>query len=122
MENGIPVGTKTSFSYQKHSEDQKLKDLKAKNYLFQALDSSILETTLNKDTTKNIWDSMKQKYQGSTWVKRAHLQALRKEFEMLHMKAGESVNEYFSRTLSIPNKMKLNGENKQNVEVVEKIL
>ena len=122
MENGIPVATKTSFSHQKHSEDQKLKDLKAKNYLFQALDSSILETTLNKDTTKNIWDSMKQKYQGSTWVKRAHLQALRKEFEMLHMKAGESVNEYFSRTLSIPNKMKLNGENKQNVEVVEKIL
>ena len=55
---------------------------------------------------------MKQKYQGSTRVKRAHLQALQKEFEMLHMKAEESVNEYFARTLSIANKMKLNGENK----------
>ena len=71
-----------------------VKDLKTKNYLFQALDRSILETILNKDTTKNIWDSMKQKYQGSTRVKRAHLQALREEFEMLHMKGGESVNEY----------------------------
>ena len=65
---------------------------------------------------------MKQKYQGSTRVKRAHLQALWKEFEMLHMKAGESINEYFARTLSIANKMKINGENKGDVEVVEKIL
>ncbi|XP_022926284.1 uncharacterized protein LOC111433463 [Cucurbita moschata] len=65
---------------------------------------------------------MKQKYQGSTRVKRAHLQALRKEFEMLHMKAGESVNEYFARVLSLANKMKINDENKGDVEVVEKIL
>ena len=41
---------------------------------------------------------------------------------MLYMKAGESVNEYSARTLSIANKMKLNGENKEDVEVVEKIL
>ena len=65
---------------------------------------------------------MKQKYEGSTRVKCAHLQAIRKEFEMLQMKAGESVNEYFARTLSIANKMKINGENKWDVEVVEKIL
>ena len=39
---------------------------------------------------------------------------------MLHMKVGESVNEYFARTLSIANKMNLNGENKEDVEVVEK--
>ena len=40
---------------------------------------------------------------------------------MLHMKAGESVNEYFAQTLSIANKMKIKGENKGDVEVVEKI-
>nr|CAN63536.1 hypothetical protein VITISV_002860 [Vitis vinifera] len=44
-------------------EELKLKDLKAKNYLFQAIDRSILETILCKDTTKHIWDSMKKKYQ-----------------------------------------------------------
>lgn len=37
------------------------------------------------------------------------------------MKAGESVNEYFARTLSIANKMKANGEDKGDVAVVEKI-
>ncbi|KAG6498211.1 hypothetical protein ZIOFF_046123 [Zingiber officinale] len=43
--------------------DAQLKDLKAKNYLFQAIDRSILETILCKDTAKEIWDSMKKKYQ-----------------------------------------------------------
>jgi RNase H-fold protein (predicted Holliday junction resolvase) len=65
---------------------------------------------------------MKQKFQGTTRVKRAWLQALQKDFEILHMKAGESMNEYFARTLTIANKMKANGENKGDTAVVEKIL
>ena len=35
-------------------EGQKLKDLKAKNYLFQAINRSILETILCKETSKQI--------------------------------------------------------------------
>nr|DAD29227.1 TPA_asm: hypothetical protein HUJ06_030695 [Nelumbo nucifera] len=69
IENGIPVATEgvvLTDAQRKNIEDQKLKDLKAKNYLFQALDRSILEMIFNKDKTKNIWDSMKQKYQGTT--------------------------------------------------------
>lgn len=102
--------------------DQRLKDLKAKNYLFHAIDRSILETILKKDTAKDIWDSLKQKYQGTAHVKRAQLQALRKEFEILHMKEGESVNEYFARTLTIANKMRIHGEKMEDVVVIEKIL
>ena len=125
VENGVPAVAEDvvlTDAQRKHIEDQQLKDLKAKNYLFQALDRSILETILNKKTTKDIWDSMKQKFQGTTRVKRGNLQALRKEFEILHMKSGETVNEYFSRTLAISNKMKVNGEDKGNTAVVEKIL
>ncbi|KAL6331293.1 hypothetical protein AAG906_009721 [Vitis piasezkii] len=90
--------------------EDRSKDLKAKNYLFQAIDRSILETILKKDTAKDIWDSLKQKYQGTARVKRAQLQALRKEFEVLHMKTGESINDYFGRTLIIANKMRTHGE------------
>lgn len=125
VEDGIPAaadGVVLTDAQKKSLDDQKLKDLKAKNYLFQALDRSVLETILDKGTSKSIWDSLKQKYQGSTRVKRAQLQALRKEFEILHMKAGESVNEYFARTLTIVNKMKANGETIRDVAVVEKIL
>ena len=35
-------------------EGQRLKDLTAKNYLFQAIDRSILETILCKDTSQQI--------------------------------------------------------------------
>ena len=125
VENGVPAVAEDAVlidAQRKHIEDQQLKDLKAKNYLFQALDRSILETILNKKTTKDIWDSMKQKFQGTTRVKRGNLQALRKEFEILHMKSRETVNEYFSRILAIANKMKVNGEDKGNTDVVEKIL
>ena len=65
---------------------------------------------------------MKKKYQGTTWVKRQQLQALRNEFEILQMKQGESVDEYFSRTLTIVNKMRVHREKIEDVAVVEKIL
>ena len=39
---------------QKAIEDQRLKDLWAKNYLFQAIDRSIIETILYKGTSKGI--------------------------------------------------------------------
>jgi hypothetical protein len=67
MENGIPAAAKGLLDAQrKNIEEQQLKDLIVKNYLFQAIDRSVLETILNKDTTKNIWASLKQKYQGTT--------------------------------------------------------
>lgn len=81
VETGIPTESNESNltdEQKKTIADQRLKDLKAKNYLFQAIDRSILETILKKGTTKDIWDSLKQKYQGTTRVKRAQLQALRK--------------------------------------------
>ena len=72
VENGIPATVEReefTEAQRKPIVEQQLKDLKVKNYLFQAIDRTIVETVLNKDTAKNIWDSMKQKYQGSTRVK-----------------------------------------------------
>lgn len=103
-------------------EGKKLKDLKAKNYLFQAIDRPILETILNKETSKDIWDSMKKKYQGSSRVKRAQLQVLRRDFETLQMKDGESITSYFARTMGIANKRRFHGEKMEDVAIVEKIL
>ncbi|XP_068667790.1 uncharacterized protein [Aristolochia californica] len=124
VETGIPTvaGVVLTKAQQKSIVDQKLNDLTVKNYLFQAIDRAIGETILNKNTAKHIWDSMKQKYQGSTRVKRAQLQALQKEYEVLQMKGGESVDTYFTQTLIIANKMKIHGENMQQVVIIEKIL
>ena len=97
-------------------------DFKAKNYLFQAISRDVLQTILNKDTSKKIWDSMKQKFQGSNRVKRAQLQALRRDFEIFHLKEGETINAYFFRTQTIANKMKAHGETMSQTIITEKIL
>lgn len=43
----------------KKIEELKIKDLKEKNYLFQAIDRGILETILECNTAKAICDAMK---------------------------------------------------------------
>ncbi|XP_038889387.1 uncharacterized protein LOC120079306 [Benincasa hispida] len=58
-------GETLSEVWQKEYEDLMLKDLKAKNYLFQAIDRTTLEQILEKHTAKQIWDSMKKKYEGN---------------------------------------------------------
>lgn len=107
---------------QKATLDLKLKDLKVKNYLFQVIDKSILKTILQKDTSKQLWDSIKRKYQGNARVKHAQLQALRREFEVLEMKNGESVTEYISRVMLVANNMRNLGEDMKDVKIVEKVL
>ncbi|XP_049361013.1 uncharacterized protein LOC125825744 [Solanum verrucosum] len=74
------------------------------------------------DTSKRILDSMKKKYQGTTKAKRALLQTLRADFETLQMKMGESISNYFSRTMAIANKMWIHGEKMEDVTIIEKIL
>jgi hypothetical protein len=121
IEHGVTIAPANATVEQRRAADEsKLKDLKVKNYLFQSIDRSILETILTRDTARDIWEAMRRKYQGSTKVKRAQLQALRREFEVLGMKDGEKVDEYFSRTLSIANKMKAHGERMDQLLIVEK--
>ena len=107
---------------QKNYEENRLKDLKARNYLFQSIDRSILKTITKKETSKQIWDAMKVKYQGSARVKRAQLQRLRREFELLEMKIGETVNAYLGSVMTISNEMRTAGEDMTDVKIVEKVL
>jgi len=50
------------------------------------------------------------------------LQALRRTFKVLQMKEREGVDEYFARTLTIANKMKIHGEKIDQMVIIEKIL
>ncbi|KAF1899788.1 hypothetical protein Lal_00019920 [Lupinus albus] len=65
---------------------------------------------------------MKKKYQGSSRVKRAQLQALRRDFKTLQMKESETVTDYCSRVMGIANNMRIYGEKMGNTLIVEKIL
>lgn len=125
VESGVPdltgIAAPTA-AQQKLADEGKLKDLKAKNYLFQSIDKSILRTIAQKDTAKQLWDSMKTKHHGTARVKRAQLQRLRRSFETLEMKAGEKIEAYFGRVMEVANDMRNCGEDMKDVAIVEKIL
>ncbi|XP_024004864.1 uncharacterized protein LOC112082011 [Eutrema salsugineum] len=125
VEEGIlamTVGTSTSEAQRKAVEEANLKDLKVKNFLFQAIERKILEIVLDKSTSKATWESMRKKHQGSTKVKRAQLQALRKEFELLAIKEGEKIDIFLGKTLAVVDKIKINGEVIDQSTIVCKIL
>ena len=76
MESGYvePASRSLQTDAQKKKNDEmKMKDLKVKNYLFQAIDRTVLDTILKKDTAKEIWDAMEKKFEGNARVKRSHL-------------------------------------------------
>ncbi|GAU50271.1 hypothetical protein TSUD_131240 [Trifolium subterraneum] len=123
IETGVTIAPPNATVEQiRTANESKLLDLKVKNYLLQSIDRTIMETILTRETAKYIWEAMQRKFQGSTKVKRAQLQALRREFEILAMKESESVDEYFGRVLTIANRMTAHGERLEAVTIVEKIL
>lgn len=65
---------------------------------------------------------MRHKYQGSSKVRHAQLQAFQGEFEVLGMKEEKSVDDYFGQTLTIANKIKSHGECMEQTVIIEKIL
>ena len=65
---------------------------------------------------------MKRKYQGSTRVKRAQLQVIRRDFEILQMQKGETVNDYIGKGMSLGNTMRMHGDSITDLAIVETIL
>ncbi|XP_048231264.1 uncharacterized protein LOC125370294 [Ricinus communis] len=125
VQNGfvVPESEEALTAVEKKMLDEaRLKDLKAKNYLFNSIDKTILKIITQKETSKQLWDSMKTKYQGNARVQRAQLQTLRRNFELMDMKIGESVTDYFARVMVVANDMRSCGENMPDVKIVEKII
>ena len=59
VEEGIPtLGVAPTEAQRRSVSEANLKDLKVKNYLFQAIDREILETILDKSSSHDIWKSM----------------------------------------------------------------
>lgn len=129
IENGIPTQERgTVLSGAQRAEllekvaAKTVIDHKVKNYLFASIDKTILKTILKKETSKEIWESMKKKFQGNERVQSAQLQRQRRNFEILEMRAGETVAEYFSRVMEVANDMRNLGEDMPDSKIVEKIL
>ena len=103
-------------------KDQRKKDKKALFLLYQGVNESTFEKIAKAELSKEAQEFLGIFFKGVDCVKRVRLQTLRAEFEVVHMKDGETISDYFSRLLVIVNHLKSNGESIEDVRVVEKIL
>lgn len=121
VENGITAaaeGVELTEAQRKSIEDQKLKG-KSRIIFFKPLIGPLW-----RPSSIEILPSTIGFYEAEVpgFHKSQKSTASSPEFEILHMKEGETVDKYFSRTLTIANKMKIHGELMEQVVIIEKIL
>ena len=73
-------------------------------------------------TLKEAWKMLNKTYSGVEKTKRVRLQALKGDFEKLNKESNEIVLYYFTKVISLVHQMRRNGENIDDVRVMEKIM
>ncbi|XP_060969925.1 uncharacterized protein LOC133037119 [Cannabis sativa] len=102
--------------------DSRKRDKKALYLIYQVVNEDAFEKISNATTAKEAWEKLQACNKGAEQVKKIRLQALRCDFETLFMEDTESISNYFTRALSIVNQLRKNGEEINEVKVIEKIL
>ena len=95
---------------------------KAMHALLGGLIGSEFIKVMHCNSTKEIWDKLKNVYEGDGKVKGAKLQTYRRKFEHLTMKEEEDIATYFLRVDEILDTMRGLGEQVENTTLVQKIL
>ncbi|XP_022850767.1 uncharacterized protein LOC111372616 [Olea europaea var. sylvestris] len=72
------------------------------------------------DSPKQAWDKLKEEFEGSDMVKSVKMLTLKREFETLRMKNGETAKEYSSKLMQLVNQIRLYGETFEDSKVVKK--
>ncbi|KAK0571356.1 hypothetical protein LWI29_014639 [Acer saccharum] len=117
-----PLRANPTIAQMKQHEEEKMKRDKAVTCLYSALSDSVFTSIMHLDTAKLIWDELKERFEGSERVRSVKLLTLKREFEMLRMKEGETVKDYSSKLSELVNQMRLYGDTIEDHKVVEKML
>lgn len=72
--------------------------------ILRAVPSEMLATLAMKDTTKDVWDTMKTMRMDVARVREAKVQTLRNEFESIIFKENESIEDFAMRLTGLVNK------------------
>jgi hypothetical protein len=95
---------------------------KAKNALLNGLSDTIFTKVAHCKSAKEIWDKLRNIYEGDSKVKATKLQTYRGQFEQLKMKEDEDITTYFLRVDEIVNAIIGLGEEIEESVIVQKVL
>ncbi|XP_073220862.1 uncharacterized protein [Cicer arietinum] len=76
----------------------------------------------NCKTAKEMWDTLQQTHEGTTYVKRARINTLMHEYELLNMKKEEFVNDMQTRFTHIVNHLNALGKVIDNEQQISKVM
>ena len=92
-------------------EKKKFEDnSKAMNAILSGLTETVFVKVMHYETAKEIWDKLRNIYEGDDKIKGAKLQTYRAQFENLKMKEEENIATYFLRIDEIVNIIRGLGE------------
>ncbi|WVZ51078.1 hypothetical protein U9M48_002258 [Paspalum notatum var. saurae] len=76
----------------------------------------------SKVTAKAAWDAIKTVRMGVKWVHESNAQKLRRDFNNITFKDGESVDDFSLRISNLASNLRLLGDDIQDKEVVKKMM
>nr|XP_017228871.1 PREDICTED: uncharacterized protein LOC108204088 [Daucus carota subsp. sativus] len=126
VENSIPKDGETSTTSTPTSTSTQIdwpqRDAEALAKIHLAVTDTIFPRIMNATSAKQAWDILKAEFEGNEKTTKIRLQNLRREFENLKMKEGETIKDYSSRVIKLVNELKSNGESITDQRVIEKML
>ncbi|GAV65405.1 UBN2 domain-containing protein, partial [Cephalotus follicularis] len=98
------------------------RNFKALSFLHSAVSTTIFPRIMGVSTAKEVWDTLKEEFEGFGRTNAIRLLHLKREFVNLKMEKDETVKDFFSRIMEIVNQIKIFGEIFEEKYDVEKIL
>src|SRR5206468_2568009 len=95
---------------------------KALYMIHQGMDEANFEKIARTKSAKEAWDVLARSYAGAEKVKKVKLQTLKREYELMQMKNGETIVDYFNKIRCLTNQMKGCGKSMKDKSIVGKIL
>jgi hypothetical protein len=86
--------------------------------ILRAVPPEMHSTLAVKVTTKEAWDAIKSMRVGNARFREAKVQTLLKEFDAIHMRSGETIDELAMCMNGITNKMRTLGKNFKEVKIL----
>ncbi|KAA0058478.1 UBN2 domain-containing protein [Cucumis melo var. makuwa] len=102
--------------------ENRKKDSEALVIIQQAVHERIFSWIAATTTSKQVWLILQKAFQGDSRVLVVKLQSLRRDFETLMMKNGESIADFLSWAMTIISQMQTYDETVTDQTIVEKAL
>ncbi|XP_056161855.1 uncharacterized protein LOC130135964 [Syzygium oleosum] len=104
----------------RYHKERVTRKAKAKSCLFSAVSSTIFTRIMKKDSAHDIWNYLKEEYEGDERVRGMKVLNLLREFERQQMKENESVKEFVDRLVDIANKIRVLGTDVDDKRLVRR--